>query len=130
MKLTPLRIAAGLGILLLVCLAGLYCSSSSEVSTPKADQYGNAANVAHQDSTNSEAEANKIGEQVDAVERQREEATKTYEKNRKADTKKLSDKRKRYEEARDKPVGSIDTDLDILSDRERKLLADLRELQR
>lgn len=127
-KFTPFRIGAGLAVMLLVCILGLYCSSSSKVSVPKADEYGINANVHHDASVNAEADAANIRARVDEIEKDRQTEGRVYtERTRQAQRSRgdLDRQRKDYEKVRStKPVGGGD-DLDA---RERQLLADLETL--
>lgn len=118
--LKPQHIAIGLVGFILICIVGMYCSSSSETNTRKADRHAVNANTAHQESIVHEKEAEVLAEEGRAIEKERIQATKTYQKSKpgKVD-------RSKYEKVTKEPVVISGDDLDA---RERKLLARLKEL--
>ncbi len=115
-----IQIGGFIAVALVVCLLGLYLTSSSKVSVPKADQQ---ANIAAQANANSEVhltEANSLANQANQAQ--------TDVNTSRVDYKQASDKarqRKRYDEVRKDPVTVSDRDLDK---REHDVLTKLRKL--
>jgi hypothetical protein len=120
-------------VFLLVLAGGVvllaWVTASSEVAVPAAEQHEVNANVAHQDSLTKEADANTTNEKFLEGETERKELKKRYERateESKIANKKLEAIKKDYDKVRNSKVVVSG---DALDPRERKLLADLRELQ-
>jgi copper chaperone CopZ len=114
--------------MLLVCVVAIYLTSSSETSTPKADEFGKQSANSHAESVTLESEANTIAEQVGKVDQQRVAEGKNVESSKsglKGRTEKLNKSRSEYEKVRNTPVTVDTNDLD---DRERRLFAELKRL--
>jgi hypothetical protein len=123
-----IHVAAVLAVILSVCLLGLYCSSSSDVSTPKADEFGRQSANAHAESVVNESDANSIAVQVGEKSREREMSREELDRLIKLSKQngKLKELVSEYEKVinENRPVDARD-----LNARERQLLTDLRELQ-
>lgn len=115
------------GTIVVIALIGLlfaYCSSSASTDTSKADKLGAQSANSHIESIQTEANANIINLQADDIAKDREEAEDDFRTQRDFLRKKKVTNKK-YEKARNSPV-VVDTN--ALDARERRVLAELREL--
>jgi hypothetical protein len=123
-----LTIGGFLVLLLAISIFGLYCSSSSDVSTPKADEFGRQSANAHAESVVNESDANSIAVQVGEKSREREMSREELDRLIKLSKQngKLKELVSEYEKVinENRPVDARD-----LNSRERQLHTDHREHQ-
>lgn len=126
--LTPFKIGLGIAGMLVVALIGLYLTSDTLTDTRKADKLADASSASHTESLISETQADAVAAQVEAKEAERVEALRELSISRETTLRQkeeLQTLRSKYDAIRkNKPVISDDN----LTDRERKLLTELREL--